>query len=293
MKQLILRFLGKIPFFRQKIEIVEKLWVLPGHYYSPIPSDEDIQLGSKLMMSFNDVLGVDSKSEDQFTFLKECAEYYRSIPWKSDSPRLRYQFENDMYSYGDGIFYFFILQRFKPKKIIEIGSGWTTALALDVRENFGINFNLSAIEPYPERLYQVIRPDDDLNVSEEKVQNVPINQFKDLGENDILFIDSSHVSKFGGDVNFIYFEILPRLNPGVLVHVHDIHSHFEYPERLIQEGRSWNEAYMLRALLSNSNRYSIVLWSDFIIKQHQEWIEENMPMCNLNPGGSIWFKVNA
>ena len=121
----------------------------------------------------------------------------------------------------------------------------------------------------------MIRIEDEIRLTEDIVQNLPMTYFESLTANDILFIDSSHVSKLGSDVNFLFFEVLPRLAKGVLVHVHDIHRKFEYPISWAKEGRGWNEAYILRALLANSRRYQIILASDFLINNNPVWFDQH------------------
>ncbi len=99
---------------------------------------------------------------------------------------------------------------------------------------------------------------------EQRLQDVPLSEFQDLRENDVLFVDSTHVAKLGSDVLRIFFEILPGLAPGVYVHVHDIFWPFEYPEPWIAEGRAWTETYLLRAFLQFNSAFRIVLFSDLV-----------------------------
>ncbi|MBF0510802.1 MAG: class I SAM-dependent methyltransferase, partial [Candidatus Omnitrophica bacterium] len=120
--------------------------------------------------------------------------------------------------------------------------------------------------------------------------DVDVSFFDELGENDILFVDSSHVSKTGSDVNHILFNILPKLNKGVLIHFHDIFYPFEYPKPWVLEGRCWNEDYLLRAFLSYNNSFEIVVFNTFLEHFHEDWFKENMPLCLKNKGGSIWLR---
>jgi hypothetical protein len=115
--------------------------------------------------------------------------------------------------------------------------------------------------------------------------------FERLEENDILFLDSSHVSKTGSDVNYYLFEILPVLKPGVLVHVHDILYPFEYlKEWVLGEKRSWNETYALRAFLQYNSAFEIVYWNNFASHRLREELAHLMPLCLENEGGSIWLR---
>jgi hypothetical protein len=114
--------------------------------------------------------------------------------------------------------------------------------------------------------------------------------FTQLEENDILFIDSSHVSKIGSDVNYILFNVLPKLNPGVIVHFHDILWPFEYPQEWINQGWAWNEAYMLRAFLQFNTKFQVSLFNSYVGHTFNDYLADNMPLMLEDTGGSIWLK---
>ena len=214
------------------------------------------------------------------------------MPFKDEkSENQRYCFINDAYSYTDAIILYSFIRHFKPKQIIEIGSGHSSAVMLDTRETFVNDINLTFIEPYPKRLYRLFKDNDrdNCNVLAKKVQNVPINEFQKLQRNDILFIDSSHVSKTGSDVNYEIFKILPTLNSGVIIHFHDVFYPFEYPKSWVSEGRNWNEDYLLRAFLSYNDQFEIVLFSHFIHQHHKAAFKE-MTLTYKNTGGNLWIR---
>ena len=121
--------------------------------------------------------------------------------------------------------------------------------------------------------------------------------FSSLGENDILFIDSSHVSKTHSDVNYLFFEILPRLRAGVYVHVHDVFYPFEYPREWVYQGRGWNEAYLTRAFLQYNSAFTIQLFNSFLERFHVALLEREMPLCTRyveanmpTSAQSLWLK---
>ena len=124
-----------------------------------------------------------------------------------------------------------------------------------------------------------------------KVQDVEIEYFNKLEENDILFVDSSHVSKTGSDLNHIIFNILPILNKGVIIHFHDIFYPFEYPKEwvLTQGGFGWNESYMLRAFLMYNKSFKILFLNSYMEHFHKDWFLSNMPDCLLRQGGSLFI----
>jgi hypothetical protein len=142
------------------------------------------------------------------------------------------------------------------------------------------------------RLRPLLRADDHMRVTliEKRVQEVPLEIFTSLAENDLLFIDSSHVSKIGSDVNRLYFDVLPVLAPGVLIHIHDVAGNLEYPREWFEEGRAWNEQYLLRAFLMNNRDYRIELFTGWLFNTRHEVIREKMPLCARGGGGQLWLR---
>ena len=128
-----------------------------------------------------------------------------------------------------------------------------------------------------------------LTIKEDYVQNIPLEEYESLDEGDILFIDSSHVARTGGDVPWEYFRILPKLKSGVVIHIHDIFYPFEYPEEWILKGRAYDEAFILRALLMNTNTYEI-LFFNHMMAQKCEDMYEDLGIKHLMGGGSIWLR---
>src|SRR5690606_22964232 len=112
--------------------------------------------------------------------------------------------------------------------------------------------------------------------------------FDRLEADDILFIDSTHVAKTGSDVNYILFEILPRLKSGVLIHFHDVFYPFEYPRDWVFAGRNWNEDYLLRAFLMYNPAFEIILFSHYLHKHHPDAFAA-IPLCYNNRGGNLWI----
>ena len=270
--------------------------MLPGHYYSPIISLEALALQKDEIWKkpTKELDGIELNEEEQLNFIEKLVPFYDQLPFKPEKTEgMRYFFENIMYAYSDGIFLYCMIREAKPKRIIEVGSGHSSALMLDVNNLFFDNeIALTFIEPYPERLNSLLKKGEKINLIEKGVQSVDLKLFESLEENDILFIDSSHVMKTGSDLNFLFFEVLPKLKKGVKVHFHDIFYPFEYPKNWIfKEKRSWNEAYALRNFLSFNNKFKIILFNTYLEEFHEEWFKANMPMCLLNKGASIWLEV--
>ena len=189
-----------------------------------------------------------------------------------------------------------MLCHFKPQRIIEVGSGFSSAVMLDTNDLFfSKQIALTFIEPHPERLFSLLNDEDKKRhrIITEMVQNVPLETFDTLEANDILFIDSSHVAKVGSDVVHLLTNVLPRLNKGVIIHFHDIFWPFEYPEEWIREGRAWNEAYVLKAFLQFNAAFRILFFNSYLAIHHKEVLAQNFPLMLKNSGGSLWIEKTA
>jgi len=268
----------------------------PGHFYSPVISVNELKDRENEIWGGSGVEGIAGLSIDvksQKNLLNEFGEYYVEIPFKKEKVQgLRYYFGNTLYTYTDGIVLYSMIRKFMPNRIIEIGSGFSSSVMLDTNELFFQNsIDLTFIEPYPQRLLSLMttRDKQNYNIVDDKVQNVDLSTFEKLNENDILFVDSSHVIKTGSDVNHIIFNILPRLNSGVLIHFHDVFFPFEYPKDWVLKGYNWNETYALKAFLMYNDCYEIILFSDFMHKFYKNAFSE-LPLAYLNTGGNLWLK---
>ncbi|NIR96429.1 MAG: class I SAM-dependent methyltransferase, partial [Gammaproteobacteria bacterium] len=208
-------------------------------------------------------------------------------------PEKRYYIDNGFFRHGSAFSLYAMLRQFQPKRVIEIGSGFTSALMLDTNDRFlDGKIEFVFIEPNPARLTSLLREDDwkRCRIIEDIVQNVPVSTFDTLGPGDMLFVDSSHVSKVGSDVNHIFFEILPTLRSGVIIHIHDIYWPFEYPEQWIAEGISWNEAYLLRAFLQYNNKFEILQFNDYLVHRFREYYQKSLSQVLEDSGSSIWLR---
>ncbi len=266
----------------------------PGHYHSPIPSLADIDEAERNAAATGPLPGVDLAEVGQLRLLEELARHYASMPFtEEDSPRFRYRFDNPSYSYADGIFLYAMLRHLRPKRVIEVGSGYTSALMLDTSEHFlGDSVEICFIEPHPDLLLGLMTDADrhKSRVIQSRLQDVDLAIFDTLEAGDILFVDSTHVSKFNSDVNRLFFEILPRLAPGTIVHLHDIFPGFEYPMDWLRQGRAWNEQYILRAFLEFNASFKVRLFGSHMIQREPEWFRAHMPLCLKNPGGAFWME---
>lgn len=276
------------------LRFIHKSIYKPGHYYSAVPNPLDIETRKDQIFNFNKNLkGINLNESFQLSLLKNCKADLALFPYKNLSNLFRYKAPNNFFGKGDALALFIIMNKYKTKRIIEVGSGYSSAAMLDFNElTFNSSVQYDFIEPYPDRLNSLLNETDKKNVKihQKFVQNIPIDFFEKLDENDILFIDSSHVSKIGSDVNYLLFDVIPNLKKGVIIHIHDVTYPFEYPKDFVDYGIYWNEAYLLRAFLSYNNDFEIILWNDFLEKKHQEVIKEIDPLYSLVGGGSIWIR---
>lgn len=267
----------------------------PGHFYGPITDLDEVREFDHLIFGHQqkEIPGIFLNEEEQVKLAGEFATYYPEMPFPEHKQEgSRYYLINDVYSYTDAIILYSFLRHFKPGKVVEMGSGYSSAVMLDTNNAFFNNqIDFTFIDPFPDRLEKLITDADrsSCKIYAEKVQKVPLTVFQQLGEGDILFIDGSHVSKTGSDINYVLFTILPHIAPGVIIHIHDIFYPFEYPSEWVYEGRNWNEIYLIRAFLSHNSDYKILFWNNFMHRHHTGSFSK-MSHCYKNHGGSIWLR---
>lgn len=271
-----------------------KTWMSPGHFYSPIPSIDEVRAREAELFGPPppSLPGIDLRADQQVALVRELARFYGQLPFpRTQSPESRYWFENWAYSYADAIFLYSMLRHLQSRRVIEVGSGFSSAAMLDTADRWLPQTSFTFIDPDTSTLDALLRPGDRERVTiiRARLQDVPLTTFDALEANDILFIDSTHVSKTGSDVNRILFDILPRLATGVHVHFHDVFYPFEYPKEWVYEGRAWNEDYILRAFLEFNGAFDIVLFGTWLARFHRELLAELMPLTLENPGGSLWL----
>ena len=299
-KNLTRSLLNQLPHVRTLHKMSSNSRFPAGHYYSTVVSLESIEERQNEIWTDRDndeIPGVELNIESQLQLVKEFVKFYSELPFperkKKDS--VRFFYENSFYSYSDAIILYSIIRKFQPQRIMEIGSGYSSAVMLDTNEFFfegGID--LKFIEPYAEdRLERLIGSTKKVNaeIIRKNVQEIPPEVFKELVSGDILFIDSTHSVKTGSDVNYILFEILPVLKKGVLIHFHDIHFPFEYPKECVLSGFGWNETYFMKAFLRYNKEFEIILFSDYLHKFHKE-IFKSMPLTYKNTGSNLWLVKN-
>jgi len=269
-------------------------YVSPGHFSSPVPSAEDLARAVAGVASSAPVIGIDMREAEQLAFLQRLSRYYPDIQFpEHNDGSTRFAFNNPSYSWCDAIILFCMLRELHPRRIIEAGSGYSSCLILDVNElYFDWQIDCTFIEPYPELLRSLLKPQDSdrVNLVPCKLQDVETTLFETLETGDILFIDSSHVVKAGSDVLTLFANILPQLKVGTFIHFHDVFDRFEYPADWLMQGRGWNEQYFLRVFLQYNSSFRIKLFTPYMIARYGTWFRERMPDCFRNTGGHIWIE---
>lgn len=279
----------------------EGFHITPVHFYSPIPDSRD--LDGELFSARSELKGIQINVGRQIALLESFTDNFRAeyslIPRERTELRHRYYLTSGAFNSVDGEILYCMIRHFKPKRIYEIGSGFTTFLSAETllrnTQADGSTGELHAFEPYPGEILRQGFPGLTRLVPE-KVQDIPLHVFEALGENDILFIDSTHVLKAGSDVQYEYLEILPRLNKGVIIHIHDIFLPVEYPEHWLKNNRwFWNEQYLLHAFLLFNESFEVLWAGSYMHLNHPEKLATAFPSYDrdtVHPG-SFWMRKIA
>ena len=271
-----------------------------GHFYSPVVDPAELAAYSgRLWPTHSAVLGIDFYGARHAEILREWFPRYigdYDYPEKSEGSETPAQFysQNSQFSWLDARAYFVLLRQWRPARIIEVGSGFSTLLAADVNRRFCNGaIEITCIDPYPRALLE--RGIEGVSrLIKTKVQEVDLAEFARLRAGDVLFIDSSHVAKTGSDVNFLYFEVLPHLPAGVHVHIHDVFLPREYPrEWVLDDNRSWNEQYLVRALLMYSTQFAVEFGTSYAFQRYPELVRDALalPSGSAYGGGSLWIRT--
>jgi len=283
--------------------------LIPKHFYQPIPEKSD--LTEEFYNSMTDLVGVEINENRILDFLESglvsyIEEFRGLVSCSHDQGSVQnsdFHLINGTFMAVDAHMYYSLIRHSSPQMIIEIGGGNSSKLAaIACHKNLVAKKSkttLTVIEPYPsDCIRRLLAEDGSLIVS--KVQDVDLAVFEQLADGDILFIDSSHVLRSGGDVQYEFLEILPRLKPGVLVHVHDISLPKNYPKAYAENRLYWNEQYLLQAFLTYNSRFEVVWPGNYMMINYPEKMYQLFPeiitMRNYYPQSeptSFWMRVKS
>ena len=260
------------------------LMVMKDHYYSPIPSETDLS-APDYFDRMRDLPGVDIDDSAILDFiatdLPPALESFRAWLSSEAGKPEGFRLVNGAYMAVDAHLYFATVLLNRPRRIIEIGCGRSTDVAVAaraaLRDATGQEVEHLCVEPYPNDKVRALADSGAIELLESRVQDVPLDRFLALGEGDILFIDSTHVLREGSDVQFEFLEVLPRLGSGVSVHVHDVSLPKPYPRTYVDQGLFWNEQYLLQAYLINNARIRVTWPGNYMMCRHPDAMMSAFP----------------
>ena len=252
--------------------------IRPIHYYEPLPDFRSIT--TEQITRRRNYAGIDFAWEDQLALATQLAHY------KDELSTLDFDFSNDFFSGFDAAVYYALIRHLRPQRVIEIGGGYSTQIANKALARNGEG-RLTCVEPYPEA--RLLDANLNIELIQDRVEQIDVDFFSCLDANDILFIDSSHAVKFGSDVCYEFLEVLPRLKPGVWIHVHDIFFPHDYPaEWLLDRRLALNEQYLLEAFLAFNNSFVPQLANYWICLDHADAAAHLWSIGTR--GSSFWMK---
>lgn len=272
------------------------------HYYSPFPDTRRIDPAS--FEARNVPEGLDFRVDEQLALLEQLsrdfgAEWSR-LPLERGANPCQFSFDNSSFHTVDAEILYGLLRHLQPRQMIEVGSGNTTLLAseaLHTNGEEGAPCEFTAIEPYPDgKLRRAI--DAGLpglsKLVQEPIEHLPLSTFTALEAGDVLFIDSTHIVRTGGDVVYEFLEVLPRIAAGVWIHIHDIFMPDEYPrEWLLESATFYNEQYLLQAFLCHNDRFQIEWMSHYMGTRHRDRLRDAFPSFasdRFGGGSSVWIQ---
>ena len=271
-----------------------------GHFYSPVVDPDEINAQqSEIWPAEPRMPGLDFDDASHLRVLQtwfprhiRAYDYAEQAP-SSDEDLSAFYTQNSYFSWLDARTLFVVMREWQPGRVVEVGSGYSSLLMADVNQrHLGGRCEITCVEPYPRPFLRRLIPGLS-KVIEQKVQEVPLDVFEALASGDILFIDSSHIAKTGSDVNHLFFEVLPRLRAGVRIHIHDIFLPHDYPKQwVIEENRSWNEQYLVRALLMYSSVFRVVFGCSYAFHRFPAEVKRalGLPGGQAFGGGSLWIE---
>lgn len=277
--------LGRLVFSRRTFELFQivGIHITRRHFYSSIPDTRILKARTDFWDREMDLVGVDMRPDQQLELLDHLLPKYKNefdFPENKTSVPYEYYVNNGSFGLVSAAVLHGMIRHYKPGTVIEVGSGFSTfasARAGLMNQADGHPFRLIAVEPHPDVVLKGGFP----GLSEliqKPAEELDATFFDRLSDRDILFIDSSHVLRIGGDVAFLYLEVLPRLKKGVIVHIHDIMFPRHYPKDLvIGQQFFWNEQYLLQAFLTYNNQFEVLFCASFLHDKYPERVKAVIP----------------
>lgn len=264
---------------------------VPDHYYQPLINPRKHL--TKSLRNDRELPGIDMNTTGQLSLLAKFNYNDELIKFPLEKTQdIAFYYQNSSYESGDAEYLYNIIRHFKPKTLIEIGSGYSTLMAKNAidknKEDTTYTCRHICIEPYEQHWLEKTG----VTLLRKKVETIEKGLFLELEANDILFIDSSHVIRPQGDVLFEFLELLPMLKPGVIIHVHDIFTPKDYPDEWIYTHKLWNEQYLLEAFLTCNEQFTIIGALNYLAHRHRAELAAKCPIFAGQTGrepGSFWM----
>lgn len=257
-------------------------YILPVHYHVPVPNIIELEKTREIWAKKSELPGLTVDLDAQVNAIKAvCLPYQKEYIGNTTYREAVRDHFGPGYGYIEAQALHAVVRYYKPKRVIEIGSGvstyciWKACRKND--EETGERTRIICIEPYPSQRLQVFP---EIELIAKPVQSVALETFGSLDRGDLLFIDSSHTVKPGGDVNHLILEVLPRLRPGVIVHFHDIYWPYDYQRDICQTFYHWAESSFLRAFLIFNQRAKILICLSLLHYERQDLLKEVFPEYN-------------
>jgi hypothetical protein len=265
--------------------------VLPVHYSSPVP--DTAELPERLWRGPRDPgAAIDLNVEGQLAFLAPLRRWsaeLEDVPLEDAGGG--FFWNNSQLYRTDAALYYATIRELRPARVVEIGGGYSTLVAARAAASNGTT-ELVCVEPFPSGELRDGFPGLG-RLIEQPLQDVERSLFSDLRAGDVLFVDGTHVSRIGSDVNHLFFEILPALAPGVVLHFHDVFTPWDYPERWVKERQIfWNEQYLLEAFLSFNREFEVLCLTNYLGERHPEAVRDALGLPARAPAGgsSAWLR---
>ncbi len=279
------RFIRKknINNFHISKSILYSMGVFPilDHYYEPMFIPKHLKYS---LRNDRNLPGIDFNISEQLSILQlfNYNDELLKFPIEKQNRNIEFCYTDGMFRSGDAEYLYNIIRHYKPGKIIEIGSGHSTLMAINaIKQNYKSDNTYECdhicIEPFENKWLEQTN----VKIIRKLVETTDISLFKSLKAGDILFIDSTHMIRPQGDVLFEYLEILPQLNHGVIIHIHDIFTPKDYLNEWISEPRFWNEQYLLEAFLTNNNEFRIIGATNFLMHNYFTEFSKKCPVLKM------------
>ncbi|MCB9844516.1 MAG: class I SAM-dependent methyltransferase [Phycisphaeraceae bacterium] len=269
------------------------------NFDSPLNDIEFLEANRDLWEVARTPAGIEWRLDEQVSVAREVGAFaaeLRDVPEDSDATGSggapAFHWKNGMWNNADAIVQYGLVRSRRPRRYVEVGCGWSSlllAMALERNLHDGAACEVVQVEPYPNESVMRALPAQ-WTLHRVVLQRAPLEVFEGLGPGDVLFYDGSHVARMASDVNWFFFEVLPRLRAGVLIHVHDVFFPVQYPRPwVIGRAQTWNEQWVLQAFLMHNDAYRVLIANRMLAEYRRAEVAEAYRGVRPPGGGSLWM----